>query len=43
MTTLDAARLLADLELTVTENLNRHLEIAKEWMTARVRPLEPGA
>jgi acyl-[acyl-carrier-protein] desaturase len=43
MTTLDAARLLADLELTVTENLNRHLEIAKEWMPHEFVPWSQGA
>ena len=31
-TTLDTAQLLIDLEPAVTENLDRHLAIAKEWM-----------
>jgi acyl-[acyl-carrier-protein] desaturase len=42
MTTLDTTRLLADLEPTVTENLNRHLEIAKEWMPHEFVPWSQG-
>jgi acyl-[acyl-carrier-protein] desaturase len=42
MTTPDATRLLADLEPTVTENLNRHLEIAKEWMPHEFVPWSQG-
>jgi acyl-[acyl-carrier-protein] desaturase len=37
-TTLDSARLLAVLEPTVTENLNRHLATAKEWMPHELGP-----
>lgn len=39
---LDAARLLADLEPTVAENLDRHLEIAKEWMPHEYVPWSEG-
>src|SRR6266508_5319303 len=42
MTTLDATRLLTDLEPTVTENLNRHLEIAKDWMPHEFVPWSQG-
>ena len=41
-TTLDSARLLAELEPTVTENLNRHLATAKEWMPHELVPWGQG-
>ncbi len=42
MTTLDTARLLADLEPTVTENLDRHFGMAKEWMPHEFVPWSDG-
>ncbi len=42
MTTLDAARLLTELEPAVTENLNRHFAIAKEWMPHEFVPWVQG-
>ena len=41
-TTLDSTQLLAELEPAVTENLNRHLEIAKEWMPHEYVPWSQG-
>jgi acyl-[acyl-carrier-protein] desaturase len=41
-TMLDGARLLAELEPTVTENLNRHLATAKEWMPHEFVPWSQG-
>jgi len=41
-TTLDSARLLAALEPTVTENLDRHLATAKEWMPHELIPWSQG-
>ena len=32
MAALDTAQLLAELEPTVEDNLNRHLQMADEWM-----------
>jgi acyl-[acyl-carrier-protein] desaturase len=42
-TMLDGARLLAELEPTVTENLNRHLATAKEWMPHEFVPWSQGS
>ncbi|MGH3889138.1 MAG: acyl-ACP desaturase [Pseudonocardiaceae bacterium] len=42
MTTSDSARLLRDLEPVVTENLNRHLAAAKEWMPHEYVPWSLG-
>jgi len=42
VTTLDTARLLADLEPTVTENLDRHFTMAKEWMPHEFVPWSDG-
>jgi len=42
MTTLESAWLLAELESTVTENLDRHLSIAKEWMPHEFVPWSQG-
>ncbi len=39
---LDPARLLADLEPTVAENLDRHFEMAKEWMPHEYVPWSEG-
>ncbi|MDQ4104912.1 MAG: acyl-ACP desaturase [Actinomycetota bacterium] len=41
-TTSDSARLLHDLEPVVTENLNRHLAAAKEWMPHEYVPWSLG-
>ena len=41
-TMLDGARLLAELEPTVTENLDRHLATAKEWMPHEFVPWSQG-
>ncbi|HMG32279.1 MAG TPA: acyl-ACP desaturase [Jiangellaceae bacterium] len=42
MTTLESAWLLAELEPTVTENLDRHLSTAKEWMPHEFVPWSQG-
>ncbi len=42
MTTLESAWLLAELESTVTENLDRHLSTAKEWMPHEFVPWSQG-
>ncbi|MFP5333920.1 MAG: acyl-ACP desaturase [Actinomycetes bacterium] len=42
MTTLDATALLAELEATVAENLDRHLATAKEWMPHELVPWSQG-
>ncbi len=42
MATLDAAQLLAELEPTVEANLNRHLEVAQEWMPHEYVPWSQG-
>jgi acyl-[acyl-carrier-protein] desaturase len=42
MRTLDVNRLLADLEPVVEENLDRHLEMAKEWMPHEYVPWSQG-
>ena len=42
MTTLDSNEMLAELEPTVTENLNRHLATAKEWMPHEFVPWSQG-
>jgi acyl-[acyl-carrier-protein] desaturase len=42
MTTTDSTRLLLDLEPAVTENLNRHLETAKDWMPHEYVPWSLG-
>jgi acyl-[acyl-carrier-protein] desaturase len=42
MTTMDSTRMLAALEPTVTENLNRHLSTAKEWMPHEFVPWSEG-
>ena len=39
---LDGTRLLAELESTVTENVNRHLATAKEWMPHEFVPWSQG-
>ncbi|MDQ4009311.1 MAG: acyl-ACP desaturase [Actinomycetota bacterium] len=41
-TTSDSVRLLHDLEPVVTENLNRHLAAAKEWMPHEYVPWSQG-
>ena len=41
-TTSDSVRLLQDLEPVVTENLNRHLAAAKEWMPHEYVPWSLG-
>ena len=41
-TTSDSVRLLHDLEPVVTENLNRHLAVAKEWMPHEYVPWSLG-
>ncbi len=41
-TTSDSVRLLQDLEPVVTENLNRHLAVAKEWMPHEYVPWSLG-
>jgi acyl-[acyl-carrier-protein] desaturase len=41
-TTSDSVRLLRDLEPVVTENLNRHLAAAKEWMPHEYVPWSLG-
>ena len=43
MTTLPSEQLLAALEPTVTENLNRHLATAKEWMPHEFVPWSEGS
>jgi acyl-[acyl-carrier-protein] desaturase len=42
MTSLDNAQLLAELEPTVAENLNRHLAAAQEWMPHEYVPWSLG-
>ena len=42
MATLDSAQLLAALEPTVEENLNRHLAVAQEWMPHEYVPWSQG-
>ena len=42
MTKLESAELLAELEPTVEENLNRHLATAEDWMPHEYVPVEPG-
>ena len=42
MATLESAWLLAELEPTVTENLDRHLSTAKEWMPHEFVPWSQG-
>jgi acyl-[acyl-carrier-protein] desaturase len=42
MTALDSPRLLAALEPTVEENLNRHLDVAAEWMPHEYVPWSLG-
>jgi acyl-[acyl-carrier-protein] desaturase len=42
MTTQDSTWMLAELESTVTENLNRHLATAKEWMPHEFVPWSQG-
>ena len=42
VTTPDSARLLADLEPTVSDNLDRHLANAKEWMPHEFVPWSQG-
>ena len=42
MTTLESAWLLAELEPTVAENLDRHLATAKEWMPHEFVPWSQG-
>ncbi len=42
MTTLESAWLLAELEPTVAENLDRHLSTAKEWMPHEFVPWSQG-
>ena len=42
MTKLESAQLLAELEPTVEENLNRHLATAKEWMPHEYVPWSQG-
>ncbi len=42
MTVPDTGRLLADLEPTVTENLDRHFAMAKEWMPHEYVPWGDG-
>src|SRR3954469_10786671 len=42
MTTTDSTRLLLDLEPAVTENLDRHLGMAKDWMPHEYVPWSLG-
>ena len=42
MATLDSAQLLAALEPTVEDNLNRHLAAAQEWMPHEYVPWSQG-
>jgi acyl-[acyl-carrier-protein] desaturase len=42
MTISDSSRLLLDLEPAVTENLDRHLRVAKEWMPHEYVPWSLG-
>jgi len=42
MAPLDPATLLAELEPTVAENLDRHLDVAKEWMPHEYVPWSEG-
>ena len=42
MSAPDVSRLLADLEPVVAENLDRHLEVAKEWMPHEYVPWSEG-
>src|SRR6195952_5599390 len=42
MTITDSTRLLLDLEPVVTENLNRHLGVAKDWMPHEYVPWSLG-
>jgi hypothetical protein len=43
MSTLESSWLLAELEPTVTQNLDRHLGAAKEWMPHEFVPWKQGA
>ncbi len=42
MATLDSAQLLAELEPTVEDNLNRHLAVAQDWMPHEYVPWSLG-